>query len=88
MTATLGGSRCASPKDKTLQLCGALQDIGGEVKYRPFHTYSMRPAMKEGFILDPLRNYGAYETYRKLVTKNPRRGGGRPDQARCSPSTR
>lgn len=61
----------ATPKDKTLQLFGTLQDVGGEAKFRPFHTYSMRQAIEEGFILDPLRNYVTYETYWKLVNKNP-----------------
>ncbi|MEV8309942.1 type I restriction endonuclease [Streptomyces flavidovirens] len=61
----------ATPKDKTLQLFGTLQDVDGEAKYRPFHTYSMQQAIEEGFILDPLRNYVTYETYWKLVNKNP-----------------
>lgn len=74
MTATPGGPRSAftaTPKDKTLQLLGTLQDIGGEAKYPPFHTYSMRQAIEEGFTLDPLRNYVMYETHWKLVNKNP-----------------
>ncbi|WP_042398292.1 type I restriction endonuclease subunit R [Streptacidiphilus carbonis] len=61
----------ATPKAKTLELFGELQDVDGEAKYRPFHTYSMRQAIEEGFILDPLRNYVTYDTYWKLVNKNP-----------------
>ncbi|MFI1518595.1 type I restriction endonuclease subunit R [Kitasatospora cineracea] len=61
----------ATPKAKTLELFGTLQDVDGEAKYRPFHTYSMRQAIEEGFILDPLRNYVTYDTYWKLVNKNP-----------------
>lgn len=58
----------ATPKHKTLELFGALGDDG---KYHPFHTYSMRQAIEEGFILDPLRNYVTYDTYWKLVNENP-----------------
>ncbi|MFF7243081.1 type I restriction endonuclease subunit R [Embleya sp. NPDC008237] len=61
----------ATPKAKTLELFGTLQDIEGKAVYRPFHTYSMRQAIEEGFILDPLRNYVTYNTYWKLVNKNP-----------------
>ncbi len=43
----------------------------GKAIYRPFHTYSMRQAIEEGFILDPLRNYVTYNTYWKLVNQNP-----------------
>ncbi|WP_435176073.1 type I restriction endonuclease subunit R [Actinacidiphila sp. bgisy145] len=61
----------ATPKAKTLEYFGTLQDVDGKATYRPFHTYSMRQAIEEGFILDPLRNYVTYETYWKLVNKNP-----------------
>jgi type I restriction enzyme R subunit len=58
----------ATPKSKTLQDFGTLGDDG---EYHPFHTYSMRQAIEEGFILDPLRNYITYATYWKLVNENP-----------------
>ncbi|MEH1017453.1 type I restriction endonuclease [Micromonospora sp. CPCC 206060] len=58
----------ATPKAKTLELFGTL---GGDGKYHPFHTYSMRQAIEEGFILDPLRTYVTYDTYWKLVNANP-----------------
>ena len=58
----------ATPKHKTLELFGTL---GEDNKYHPFHTYSMRQAIEEGFILDPLRNYVTYDTYWKLVNENP-----------------
>ncbi|TDC69813.1 type I restriction endonuclease subunit R [Actinomadura sp. GC306] len=61
----------ATPKSKTLELFGTLDTVGGKPTYRPFHTYSMRQAIEEGFILDPLRNYVTYDTYWKLVNKNP-----------------
>ena len=44
----------ATPKSKTLELFGCLGDDGVR---KPFHTYSMRQAIEEGFILDPLQNF-------------------------------
>ncbi|TDC85127.1 type I restriction endonuclease [Actinomadura sp. 7K507] len=61
----------ATPKSKTLELFGTLGTVDGKPTYRPFHTYSMRQAIEEGFILDPLRNYVTYDTYWKLVNNNP-----------------
>ncbi|GAA2009862.1 DEAD/DEAH box helicase family protein [Nocardiopsis rhodophaea] len=61
----------ATPKAKTLELFGTLDTIDGVTAYWPFHTYSMRQAIEEGFILDPLRNYVTYNTYWKLVNENP-----------------
>ncbi|WP_328928096.1 DEAD/DEAH box helicase family protein [Streptomyces sp. NBC_00190] len=61
----------ATPKSKTLELFGTPQPVDGKTTYRPFHTYSMRQAIEEGFILDPLRNYVTYNTYWKLVNQNP-----------------
>ncbi|PPJ22162.1 type I restriction endonuclease subunit R [Nocardia nova] len=57
----------ATPKAKTLENFGTAD--GAE--YRPFHTYSMRQAIEEGFILDPLRNYVTYKAYYRLVNQNP-----------------
>ncbi|GAA2724043.1 type I restriction endonuclease subunit R [Actinocorallia aurantiaca] len=54
----------ATPKGKTLELFGTLNPQTG--KKEPFHTYSMRQAIDEGFILDVLRNYITYATYFKL----------------------
>ncbi|MEV0317871.1 type I restriction endonuclease subunit R [Streptomyces sp. NPDC050658] len=61
----------ATPKAKTLELFGTPATENGKEVYRPFHTYSMNQAIEEGFILDPLRNYVTYDTYWKLVNKNP-----------------
>ncbi|MEU6036047.1 DEAD/DEAH box helicase family protein [Actinomadura sp. NPDC047616] len=58
----------ATPKAKTLELFGELREDG---KYWPFHTYSMRQAIDEGFILDPLRNYVTYKTFWKLISESP-----------------
>jgi type I restriction enzyme R subunit len=60
----------ATPKAKTLELFGTAGVEGGKTVYRPFHTYSMRQAIEEGFILDPLRNYVTYNTYWKLTNLN------------------
>ncbi|WP_347589686.1 DEAD/DEAH box helicase family protein [Acrocarpospora sp. B8E8] len=59
----------ATPKSKTLNLFGLLSDERDEEdipKYKPFHTYSMRQAIEEGFILDVLRNYSTYDFYFRL----------------------
>ncbi|MCE7699861.1 MAG: DEAD/DEAH box helicase family protein, partial [Methanobacterium paludis] len=54
----------ATPKSKTLEMFGTENEIG---EYHPFHTYTMKQAIKEGFILDVLQHYLSYETYFKLV---------------------
>ncbi|MFC9475944.1 type I restriction endonuclease subunit R [Nocardia sp. NPDC056952] len=63
----------ATPKSKTLQNFGTPDETSNpdSRKYRPFHTYSMRQAIDEGFILDPLRNYVTYKAYYRLVNQNP-----------------
>lgn len=53
----------ATPKNVTLERFGT-KDIDGLPK--PFHTYSMRQAIEEGFILDVLQNYITYKTYYQL----------------------
>jgi len=53
----------ATPKPKTLQVFGQPTADG---KHKPFHLYSMRQAIDEGFILDVLRNYTSYETYYRV----------------------
>jgi type I restriction enzyme R subunit len=54
----------ATPKSKTLEMFGTENEIG---EYWPFHIYSMKQAIEEGFILDVLKHYLSYETYFKLV---------------------
>ncbi|WP_160050514.1 type I restriction endonuclease subunit R [Nocardiopsis sp. FR4] len=58
----------ATPKHKTLNLFGRRNRATG--KYEPFHVYSMRQAIDEGFILDPLRNYLTYGAQYKLANLN------------------
>lgn len=61
----------ATPKAKTLDLFGTPRLVeGGEPGQTvnvPFHVYSMRQAIEEGFILDVLANYVTYATYYKLI---------------------
>ncbi|MEU8777186.1 DEAD/DEAH box helicase family protein [Streptomyces sp. NPDC048606] len=54
----------ATPKDKTLKLFGTDSPVTGQIE--PFHVYSMRQAIEEGFILDVLGTYVTYGTYFKL----------------------
>jgi type I restriction enzyme R subunit len=54
----------ATPKYKTLEVFGV---VGPDGKPRPFHLYSMRQAIEEGFILEVLKNYTTYKTYYRLV---------------------
>ena len=51
----------ATPKGRTLELFGALDTESG--KHEPFHLYSMRQAIQEGFIQDVLANYTTYGRY-------------------------
>ncbi|MDJ0902077.1 MAG: DEAD/DEAH box helicase family protein [Xenococcus sp. MO_188.B8] len=53
----------ATPKPKTIAIFGEKKSAG---KPEPFHLYSMRQAIEEGFILDVLQNYTTYELYFKL----------------------
>ncbi|MEP7284111.1 MAG: restriction endonuclease subunit S, partial [Rubrivivax sp.] len=55
----------ATPKDKTLQLFGTRPDptrpTAADNLPAPFHVYSMRQAVEEGFILDVLKTYTSYK---------------------------
>lgn len=53
----------ATPKAKTVEVFGTPDSKG---KPKPFHLYSMKQAIEEGFILDVLENYTTYKTYFKL----------------------
>src|SRR5207237_17833 len=54
----------ATPKGKTIELFGT---PGPDGKPAPFHIYSMRQAIEEGFILDVLTNYTTYSAYYRLL---------------------
>lgn len=61
----------ATPKSKTLELFGQplAPDAEGKIKHRPFHAYTMKQAIQEGFILDVLKCYTPVDSYYKLVKK-------------------
>jgi type I restriction enzyme, R subunit len=61
----------ATPKNKTLEMFGEPLplDAEGKVKHRPFHSYTMKQAIEEGFILDVLKSYTPVDSYYKLVKK-------------------
>ena len=57
----------ATPKNKTLEVFGEAYPEGGAVKHRPFHSYTMKQAIQEGFILDVLRNYTPIDSFYRLA---------------------
>jgi type I restriction enzyme R subunit len=61
----------ATPKNKTLEMFGEPlpPDAEGKVKHRPFHCYTMKQAVEEGFILDVLQSYTPVDSYYKLIKK-------------------
>ena len=54
----------ATPKNSTLEKFGTKQADGS---FAPFHLYSMKQAIEEGFILDVLSNYTTYKSYYEIV---------------------
>ena len=61
----------ATPKNTTLEKFGEPQADGS---FKPFHLYSMKQAIEEGFILDVLANYTTYKSYyeiQKSIADNP-----------------
>ncbi|MCY4047689.1 MAG: type I restriction endonuclease subunit R [Candidatus Dadabacteria bacterium] len=66
----------ATPKNKTLEMFGAPDppSADGKIKHRPFHTYTMKQAIEENFILDVLSHYTPVRSYyhlRKTVINDP-----------------
>ena len=57
-----------TPKNKTLELFGQKNEDG---KFAPFHVYSMRQSISEGFTLDVLQNYTTFQRYFQLVKSVP-----------------
>ena len=58
----------ATPKNKTLEIFGEPDpQSDGTVRHRAFHTYSMKQAIEEGFILDVLCHYTPVKSYYKLA---------------------
>jgi type I restriction enzyme R subunit len=61
----------ATPKNSTLEKFGQQQQDGS---FKPFHLYSMKQAIEEGFILDVIANYTTYKSYyeiEKSIQDNP-----------------
>ena len=59
----------ATPKNKTLEIFGEAYDAAGQTRHHPFHSYTMKQAIQEGFILDVLRYYTPVASYYKLIKK-------------------
>jgi type I restriction enzyme R subunit len=61
----------ATPKNKTLEIFGdavpGVANNQGKVAHRPFHSYSMKQAIQERFILDVLKSYTPVSSYYKLI---------------------
>ncbi len=58
----------ATPKNKTLEIFGRPDpQPDGAVRHRPFHSYTMKQAIQEGFILDVLAHYTPIYSYYRLV---------------------
>ena len=57
----------ATPKNKTLETFSVPYQDGDDVKHRPFHVYTMKQAIQEGFILDVLKYYTPIASYYKLM---------------------
>ena len=57
----------ATPKNKTIEIFGTVQPDGTK---KEFDLYSMEQAIKEGFILDVLKNYMSWKRYYKLVKRS------------------
>lgn len=58
----------ATPKNKTLEMFGEKKVTAEGVVFEPFHEYSMRQAIEEGFILNVLEHYTPYHSYYKVIT--------------------
>ncbi len=58
----------ATPKNRTLEIFGSpVEESGGVFRHVPFHSYTMKQAIQEGFIIDVLQHYTPIDSYYKLV---------------------
>jgi Type I site-specific restriction-modification system, R (restriction) subunit and related helicases len=57
----------ATPKNKTLEMFGIPVPVGDKVEYKPFHIYTMKQAIEEGFIMDVLKYYTPISSYYKIA---------------------
>lgn len=59
----------ATPKNKTLEMFGERVELpDAKAGFQPFHEYTMRQAIEEGFILDVIRYYTPYRSFYQVVT--------------------
>jgi type I restriction enzyme R subunit len=61
----------ATPKNRTLEVFGEPYREGDAIKHRPFHSYTMKQAIQEGFILDVLKSYTPVSSYYRLLKTVP-----------------
>ena len=60
----------ATPKNKTLEIFGDPDpQPNGPVRHRAFHSYTMKQAIQEGFILDVLKHYTPVKSYYRLAKR-------------------
>ena len=57
----------ATPKNKTLEIFGTPIPEGENTRHVPFHSYTMKQAIREGFIIDVLKHYTPVDSYYRLV---------------------
>ena len=57
----------ATPKNKTLEIFGDPVPEGGNTRHVPFHSYTMKQAIQEGFIIDVLKHYTPVSSYYRLM---------------------
>jgi len=57
----------ATPKNKTLEMFGHSSNEGDQTKFYPYHKYTMKQAIEEGFILDVLKHYTPINSYYKII---------------------
>jgi type I restriction enzyme R subunit len=57
----------ATPKNRTLEIFGEAVPTPEVIKHRPFHSYTMKQAIQEGFILDVLKHYTPVSSYYRLM---------------------
>ncbi|AKJ64779.1 type I restriction endonuclease subunit R [Kiritimatiella glycovorans] len=58
----------ATPKNKTLEIFGIPgKPVDGKIPHQPFHSYTMKQAIQEGFILDVLAHYTPVDTWSRLA---------------------
>ena len=57
----------ATPKNRTLEIFGTPAPEGAAVRHLPFHSYTMKQAIQEGFIVDVLEHYTSVDSYYRLV---------------------